>query len=805
MEDIRTSETEFRDVGVVPSDLGSGFHRRGRGNGKARFSRNWREDQDPEDKNVFRRRGRGRGRGNFYGDHRNNYHYQNYDTDNTNINYNPVEKSEAPAEGDESINENRFRDPSADSYRPFRGGRGGRGGGRGGVGRGGAGRSRRGVGTYYSKGSGDGDDNTGDNTVHQGLENEEGYERNQDNGSNEISGNGKGGEVDQMDWRREKREWGFGGRKPGFGGHGRGGARGSSSYNQYGSRYSYRGRGRNEMRGEIYEQSKNIGSEEAEHASNKLHEKPDCGAAQPSAEAPSPTVEDKPSSGVTPTSSAASTRPVQRTQRAPQLRTNCRFESEVLELFERHHKQNEISLDNYADIPVKLVPDGVLPVESFSELNVESMLAKNIERCGYKIPTPVQRYGIPVALEGHDLMACAQTGSGKTAAFLIPIVNYILVQGVSPAKKGVAYPIGLVLAPTRELALQIYEEVRKITFQTDIFSDVVYGGTVYPSRFENDILVACPGRLADMFDRGLVSLSAIKFFVLDEADRMLEMGFEQQIEHLVCSRYSDMPKHDDRQTLMFSATFPQRILNLAKRYLRERYFILKVGRVGSTTKNITQVIEHAENKEKIERLFQLIYNHKKTDLVLIFVETKKAAEDLHEELSAHSIPSAVIHGDRRQLDREKALASFKAGETPILVATDVASRGLDIPDVTHVIQFDLPSEIDDYTHRIGRTGRAGNKGTATSFYNSSNHNLCLDLYGYLTEHDQHIPVWFKKEAERIEGEALLSRSTFGGARAPKQKVDIDNKGTWGDSCAARGMRPPQIGARKNIFVDDGGF
>lgn len=502
-----------------------------------------------------------------------------------------------------------------------------------------------------------------------------------------------------------------------------------------------------------------------------------------------------------------SSRPPQRRQRAPHLRNNCRNEDEVLSLFERHHNQKGISLDNYANIPVEMVPRDIEPVESFADLSVCPALAENIERCGYKSPTPVQRYGIPAALQGNDLMACAQTGSGKTAAFLIPIADHILRCGVSPAKRGVSYPIGLVLAPTRELALQIFDEVRKITFRTDIFGDVVYGGTPYPSRFENDILVACPGRLSDMFERHLVSFSEIKFLVLDEADRMLEMGFEEQIEHLVSSRYSDMPTSDNRQTLMFSATFPQRILNLAKRYLRKQYYLLTVGRVGSTTKNITQVIERIESDEKVDRLFKLIYEHQKTDLVLVFVETKKAAEDLHRELNHENIPSATIHGDRRQQDRESALASFKSGETPILVATDVASRGLDIPDVSHVIQFDLPSEMDDYTHRIGRTGRAGNKGTATCFYNKNNRKICLDLYKYFFEHDQHVPNWFKEEAEQIEGESMLSRNSLSNNRggAGRRRTAEESQGTWGDNREPRQTRGPASNKKKVMYADDGGF
>ncbi|CBH14692.1 ATP-dependent DEAD/H RNA helicase, putative [Trypanosoma brucei gambiense DAL972] len=509
-----------------------------------------------------------------------------------------------------------------------------------------------------------------------------------------------------------------------------------------------------------------------------------------------------------PTMDPISTNP-NRTQRAPRFRKNCRDEREIEKLFESHHQQKGISLENYASIPVDIVPRDIDAVESFEDLFVEPALALNIAKCGYKEPTPVQRYGIPVCLNGNDLMACAQTGSGKTAAFLVPVVHYILKNGVSPAKDRISHPIAVIMAPTRELALQIYDEVRKLTFRTDIFYDVVYGGTPYPTRFENDILVACPGRLKDIFDRNIVSFSCVKFLILDEADRMLEMGFEEQIEYLVASRYSDMPSSEERQTLMFSATFPQRILNLAKRYLRPKYYLLTVGRVGSTTKNITQKLERVPEAEKKDKLFDIIYKQKQTDLVLIFVETKRSAEQLHSALKSSGIPSTTIHGDRRQSDREIALKDFKSGITPILVATDVASRGLDIPNVAHVIQYDLPKEMDDYTHRIGRTGRAGNKGVATSFYDRNNRNLAVELYHYLREHEQEVPMWLENEKDAVEGERFVGGTRGGNRRGggeSRAAAPLGNS-TWGEAATGRGGR--QGGQRqqecKESNVDDGGF
>jgi superfamily II DNA/RNA helicase len=320
------------------------------------------------------------------------------------------------------------------------------------------------------------------------------------------------------------------------------------------------------------------------------------------------------------------------------------------------------------------------------------------------------------------------------------------------------------MAPTRELALQIYDESRKLAVNTDIYCDVVYGGTPYPTFFEQDILVACPGRLKDIFDRESISFKRTKFLILDEADRMLEMGFEEQIEYLVHSSFTDMPPPEERQTLMFSATFPVPIRNLAQKYLRSHYYLLTVGRVGSTTRNITQRVLLVEESQKEKKLMDLIFEQNQTDLVLIFVETKRAAEALYEMLYDEDIPAGTIHSGRQQKEREEALRRFKDGSAPILVATDVASRGLDIPNVTHVIQFDLPRSMDDYTHRIGRTGRAGNEGIATSFFNESNIGICEDLLAYLREHDQEVPDWMEDMAQERTVRSMVAQQLKGGRR-----------------------------------------
>jgi superfamily II DNA/RNA helicase len=487
----------------------------------------------------------------------------------------------------------------------------------------------------------------------------------------------------------------------------------------------------------------------------------------------------------------------QRTERAFRLRRNNFDLAEVDALFAQRHNQRGISFDNYECIAVEIVPNDIEAVTTFSGLNIHPILAENVGRCGYEKPTPVQKYGIPVSMNGKDLMACAQTGSGKTAAFLVPAVNHILVHGTSPAVNRVSYPIALIMAPTRELALQIYDESRKLAYGSDIFCDVVYGGTSYPHHFEQDILVACPGRLKDIFDRNQLSFSRTKFLILDEADRMLEMGFEEQIEYLVASVHSDMPPPEQRQTLMFSATFPVPIRNLAQKYLRRQYYLLTVGRVGSTTRNITQKVMWVEDDEKQEKLLELLYQQNQTDLVLIFVETKRSAEDLYALLYDAGIPTGTIHGDRKQNEREEALRRFKDGRTPILVATDVASRGLDIPNVAHVIQYDLPRSMDDYTHRIGRTGRAGNEGVATAFFNGGNGGLTEEIYGYLSEHEQHVPEWMESMKEEREMQHFVSsnnnqRSSRRGGGGPggrgrgsSRRDDVPT--TWDDEH----QRPPQ--------------
>ncbi|KAI8299955.1 ATP-dependent RNA helicase ded1 [Colletotrichum sp. SAR11_59] len=446
---------------------------------------------------------------------------------------------------------------------------------------------------------------------------------------------------------------------------------------------------------------------------------------------------------------------------------NPRVERELFGTADDPSKQHTgINFEKYDDIPVEAsghdVPE---PVLTFSNPPLDNHLIGNIEMARYKMPTPVQKYSIPIVMGGRDLMACAQTGSGKTGGFLFPILSQAFIHGPSaiPAnaaggfgRQRKAYPTSLILAPTRELVSQIYDESRKFAYRSWVRPCVVYGGADIGSQLRQiergcDLLVATPGRLVDLIERGRISLQNIKYLVLDEADRMLDMGFEPQIRRIV--EGEDMPNVQNRQTLMFSATFPRDIQMLARDFLKD-YVFLSVGRVGSTSENITQKVEYVEDVDKRSVLLDILHTHG-AGLTLIFVETKRMADSLSDFLINQNFPATSIHGDRTQRERERALEFFRNGRCPILVATAVAARGLDIPNVTHVVNYDLPTDIDDYVHRIGRTGRAGNTGHSTAFFNRGNRGVVRDLIELLKEANQEVPSFL---------ETIARESSYGGGR-----------------------------------------
>ncbi|KAJ8448552.1 hypothetical protein Cgig2_012196 [Carnegiea gigantea] len=461
-----------------------------------------------------------------------------------------------------------------------------------------------------------------------------------------------------------------------------------------------------------------------------------------------------------------------------------------------------INFDAYEDIPVETSGDNVPPpVNTFAAIDLGKELNANIKRCKYVKPTPVQRHAIPISLAGRDLMACAQTGSGKTAAFCFPIISGIMrsQQVQKPRGYRTVYPLALILSPTRELSMQINEEAKKFAYQSGVRVVVAYGGAPIGQQLRElergvDILVATPGRLVDLLERARVSLQMIKYLALDEADRMLDMGFEPQIRKIV--EQTDMPPRGVRQTMLFSATFPKEIQRLASDFL-SNYIFLAVGRVGSSTDLIVQRVEFVDEADKRSHLMDLLHAQRangvdgKQQLTLVFVETKKGADALEHWLTINGFPATSIHGDRTQQvfacnlfakyfedtplleahkdstfvqERELALRSFKSGNTPILVATDVAARGLDIPHVAHVINFDLPNDIDDYVHRIGRTGRAGKTGLATAFFNTNNQSLARPLAELMQEANQEVPDWLLRFASRVSYGGGRNRRGGGGSR-----------------------------------------
>lgn len=441
-----------------------------------------------------------------------------------------------------------------------------------------------------------------------------------------------------------------------------------------------------------------------------------------------------------------------------------------------------INFDAYEDIPVETSGENVPPpVNTFAEIDLGAAVNENIRRCKYVKPTPVQRHAIPISMAGRDLMACAQTGSGKTAAFCFPIIAGILngppPSGRLPRGMRTVFPIALILSPTRELSMQIHEEAKKFSYQTGLRVVVAYGGAPIKQQLQElergvHILVATPGRLSDLLERARVSLSQVRYLALDEADRMLDMGFEPQIRKIV--EQMDMPRPGERQTMLFSATFPREIQRLAADFLSS-YIFLAVGRVGSSTDLIVQKVQYVPDSDKRSVLMDLIHSlnqqngiqgvQGKQPLTLVFVETKRGADALEDWLRRIGFPATTIHGDRTQQEREYALRSFRTGATPILVATDVAARGLDIPHVAHVINFDLPNDIDDYVHRIGRTGRAGKSGLATAFFNDNHASLARPLVELMQEANQTVPDWLVNYAARDSfGGGGRNRRTGGSSR-----------------------------------------
>ena len=341
---------------------------------------------------------------------------------------------------------------------------------------------------------------------------------------------------------------------------------------------------------------------------------------------------------------------------------------------------------------------------TFDDLGLSVQMLRALADAGYKHPTPIQAQAVPLAMNGRDLMGLAMTGTGKTAAFTIPIIER-LTGGPKRTR-------ALILTPTRELCLQVEESFRKYGRHSGLQVISVYGGVGYEPQIKAlregvDVVVATPGRLIDHLEKQNVSFDQLEVLVLDEADRMLDMGFAPQINKIV----AELDKY--RQTLLFSATMPPEVEALARKYLRKPV-VVQVGRRSAAASTVTHYVYPCPKEKKSALLAKLIKDHD-MDTVLVFTRTKHGADRVVRHLQKEGINADAMHADKTQGQRTKALADFKMGQTKVLVATDIAQRGLDISHITHVVNYDVPQQAEDYVHRIGRTGRAARTGDAFTF------------------------------------------------------------------------------------------
>ena len=345
----------------------------------------------------------------------------------------------------------------------------------------------------------------------------------------------------------------------------------------------------------------------------------------------------------------------------------------------------------------------------FEDLKLEDPILKAIEKQGYTNPTPIQEQAIPILLNGHDLLGVAQTGTGKTAAFGIPILNHLLKENNTVGKRKIK---ALVVTPTRELAIQIAESFTAYGQFTNLRNTVIFGGVKQSKQVASlqqgvDILVATPGRLLDLMNQGYISFSNLKYVVLDEADQMLDMGFIHDVKKIIAK----LPQK--RQSLFFSATMPKSIVDLSQKMLGD-FKRVTIKPQQATAEKVKQGVYFVSKNNKPKLLIHLLEG-RSTDSVLVFSRTKHGANKIVKVLDKANIKSAAIHGNKSQLQRQKALGAFKDGSLKVLIATDIAARGIDVDDLALVINYDLPNVSETYVHRIGRTGRASASGIALSF------------------------------------------------------------------------------------------
>jgi len=358
---------------------------------------------------------------------------------------------------------------------------------------------------------------------------------------------------------------------------------------------------------------------------------------------------------------------------------------------------------------------------TFQDLNLIAPLLSALSKQGYSQPTPIQEKAIPCILQGSDIFGCAQTGTGKTAAFALPILQFLQAKQTN-GRSGIK---ALILAPTRELALQINESFGLYGAHLNIRHAVIFGGVSQNTQTNNlrkgvDVVIATPGRLLDLMEQGHVKLNAVEYFVLDEADQMLNMGFINDIKKII----SKLPQK--KQTIFFSATAPVEIKRLADSLLRNPVNV-NIAPVTSTTELIKQSVYFVSQEKKKPLLRHLLKDDSIAN-ALVFTRTKHGADKVVKELNKNGIKAEAIHGNKSQSARERALRGFKNKSIRVLVATDIASRGIDVDKLTHVINFEIPEQAETYVHRIGRTGRAGESGTALSFCNAEERTYLKNIH-----------------------------------------------------------------------------
>lgn len=412
---------------------------------------------------------------------------------------------------------------------------------------------------------------------------------------------------------------------------------------------------------------------------------------------------------------------------------------------------------------------------TFEDLHLNKNILRAIEELGYKEPTPIQQKVIPLVLEEKDLIGCAQTGTGKTAAFAMPIIHYLhKIGNTKKAKKAKV----LIITPTRELALQIHDNFTQYAKYTNVTSITLYGGMSIKPQIEQlnkgaDVIIGTPGRLLDLYKQKHLDLDSLHYLVLDEADLMLDMGFIDDVKKLIQLTPSN------RQTLLFSATMPLAIRELAHEFLQKPEYVA-VDSISSTAKTVKQKVYFVEKGDKKKLLYHIIRNEKLSD-VLVFTRTKNGADAVVEHLLKNGINAACFHGDKSQTAREEALNNFKNKEVKVLVATDIAARGIDIDSLPYVINYDLPNIPETFVHRIGRTGRAGNEGIAISFCDKSEKTYWQNIVKFtrsqpkiITDH----PFPWKEGEKNKEGEKKDYRKKSGQGNSRKSENSKKNKKRW---------------------------